>query len=69
MILSHRQDSIALEDLMISHGQNTSILSKKKNFESGTLLRQTGAELGHAQLMLGFGFTSVHLYQIDELEI
>ena len=30
---------------------------------------QAGAELGHAQLKLVFGFTSVYLYYIDELEI
>ena len=30
---------------------------------------QAGAELGRAQLKLGFGYTSVYLYQIDELEI
>ena len=31
--------------------------------------KQAGAELGQAQLKQRFGFTSVHLYQIDELEI
>ena len=31
--------------------------------------KQAGAELGQAQLKLGFGFTSIFLYQIDELEI
>ena len=31
--------------------------------------KQAGAELGQAQLKLGFGFTSVYLSQIDELEI
>ena len=33
------------------------------------LIKQAGAELGQAQLKLGFGFTSVYLYQIDKLEI
>ena len=32
-------------------------------------IKQAGAELGKAQLKLGFGFTSVYFYQIGELEI
>ena len=31
-------------------------------------IKHAGAELGQAQIKLEFGFTSVSLYQIDELE-
>ena len=43
----------------------------KYSHMSGTAIKQeqAGAELGQAQLKLGFGFTSVYLYQIDKLGI
>ena len=31
--------------------------------------QQAGAELSHAQLKLGLGFTTINLYQIDEQEM
>ena len=31
--------------------------------------KQAGAELGKAQIKYGFGFTSVYLYQIDEISL
>ena len=32
-------------------------------------MKQAGAKLGQDQLKLGFGFSSVYLYQIDKLGI